>query len=134
MAWPRAFAISEIAWSPGEKKNWKQFVQKVEKHHERFNTAEIKYSPAMYDPDFRVSRNEKGQLVVSLSTELDGLDLYYSFDNSYPDHFYPRYTEPLVVPEDASLLRVISYRGRQLVGRMNNMPVVELAKRAQRKK
>jgi hexosaminidase len=134
MAWPRAFAISETAWSPGEKKNWKRFVKKVEQHFERFNAAEIKYSPAMYDPDFRTTKNEKGELLVTLSTEVDGLDLYYSFDNSYPDHFYPRYEGPLLVPEDASLLRVISYRGNQPIGRINNMPVSELAKRAARKK
>ena len=134
MAWPRAFAISEIAWSPGHKKNWKQFVQKLETHFGRFNTAEIKYSPAMYDPDFQVKKNEKGQLLVGLTSEVEGLDLYYSFDNSYPDHFYPRYEAPLLVPEDASLLRVISYRGKQPVGRMINMPVAELVKRAARKK
>ncbi len=133
MAWPRAFAISETAWSPSGKKNWKRFVNKVEQHFGRLNSAGIKYSPALYDPDFKVSRNDKGELVVTLSTELDDLDLYYSFDNSYPDPYYPRYTGPLVVPEDASLLRVISYRGNVPVGRMNNMPVSELLRRAGKK-
>ena len=87
----------------------------------------------MYDADFTVSKNNKGELVVSLTTEIEGLDIYYSFDNSYPDHFYPKYTGPLTVPVDANLLRVITYRGKQPVGRMNNMPVEELKKRASKK-
>jgi hexosaminidase len=134
MIWPRAFAISETAWSPAAKKNWNGFVNKVETHFKRFDAGEIKYAPSMYDPDFKVSKNEKGELVVTLTTELEGLDMYYSFDNSYPDRYYPKYTGPLTVPVDAGLLRVITYRGKQPVGRMNNMPVEILRKRAERKK
>jgi hexosaminidase len=134
MTWPRAFAISETAWSPAEKKNWKTFVTKVETHFNRFNAASVKYAPSMYDPDFKVTKNDKGELVVTLSSELDGLDLYYSFDNSYPDNFYPKYTGPITVPVDASLLRVISYRGNQPIGRINNMPVEVLKKRAERQR
>lgn len=133
MAWPRAFAISEIAWSPSAKKNWKHFVGKVEDHFKRFDAAAIKYAPAMYDPEFKVSKNDKDQLTVSLSTELDDLDIYYSFDNSYPDAYYPKYSGPVTVPQDATLMRVITYRGKQPVGRVNNMPVAELKKRANKK-
>ena len=87
----------------------------------------------MYDPDFKVSQNDKGELAVSLKTEVEGLDIYYSFDNSYPDRFYPKYTGPVTVPTDATLMRVITYHGKQPVGRMNNMPVAELKKRAEKK-
>jgi hexosaminidase len=134
MTWPRAFALSEIAWSPSANKNWKNFATKTETHFKRFNTAEIKYAPSMYDPDFAVTKNKNGELVVTLTTELEDLDIYYSFDNSYPDHFYPKYTGPITVPVDASLLRVITYRGSMPVGRMNNMPVEVLKKRAGKKK
>ncbi len=133
MTWPRAFAVSETAWSPSGKKNWNSFVGKIEDHFKRFDAAEIKYGPGMYDPDFKVSQNDKGELVVSLKTEIEGLDIYYSFDNSYPDRFYPRYEGPVTVPVDATLMRVITYRGKQPVGRMNNMPVAELKKRAEKK-
>jgi len=133
MTWPRSFAISETAWSPAAKKNWKSFAGKIEDHFKRFDVAEIKYAPSMYDADFKVSKNNKGELLVSLNTEIEGLDIYYSFDNSYPDHFYPKYTGTLTVPVDANLLRVITYRGKQPVGRMNNMPVEELKKRANKK-
>ena len=130
MTWPRAFAISEIAWSPSEKKNWNNFVGKMENHFKRFDAAEIKYAPSMYDPIFKVTKNDNNEVTVDLSTEIDGLDIYYSFDNSYPDNFYPKYTAPVVVPKDATVMRVITYRGKKVVGRMNNMPVAELKKRA----
>lgn len=130
MTWPRAFAVSEIAWSPASKKNWNNFVGKIEAQFKRFDVAEWKYAPSMYDPAFAVTKNDKNELAVGLTTEVDGLDIYYSFDNSYPDYFYPKYTGPVAVPKDATLMRVITYRGKQVVGRMNNMPVAELKKRA----
>jgi len=134
MAWPRAFAVAECVWSPKEKKNWNDFIRRVEKHFERFDVAETKYAPSMYEPMFTINKNDKGQLLVELATEVEGLDIYYSFDNSFPDRFYPKYTAPLIVPKDASLLRVVTYRGKEQKGRIITMPVEEIKKRAAKKK
>jgi hexosaminidase len=133
MTWPRAFAIAESVWSPKEKKDWKQFFPRVEQHFERFNVAEIKYAPSVYDPIFTPSRVD-GKLQIKLATEVEGLNIHYSFDNSFPDHFYPRYTTPLVPPKDAVMLKVITYKGKQPVGRMIAMPIEEMMKRSEPKK
>jgi hexosaminidase len=130
MTWPRGYAIAESVWSPKEKKNWINFIAKMELHFKRMDVAETKYAPSVYDPVFKVSRSADRQLMVELSTEIEGLDIYYSFDNSFPDRFYPKYTEKLVPPKDATQLRVITYRGKQPVGRMVTMPVSELNRRA----
>ncbi|WP_259069983.1 beta-N-acetylhexosaminidase [Mucilaginibacter sp. X4EP1] len=134
MTWPRGFAIAESVWSPKEKKNWNNFYPRVEKQFARFNEAEIKYAPSMYDPSFAAKSDTTAhQLTVELTNEIPGLDIYYSFDNSYPDRFYPKYTDPLVVPKDATQLRVITYRGKEPIGRMITMPIAELQQRADRK-
>jgi hexosaminidase len=133
MTWPRAFAVAEAVWSPKDKKNWNDFVRRIEDHFDRFDAAEIKYAPSLYDPIFAVSKDGE-QIKVELSTEVDGLDIYYSFDNSFPDRFYPKYTQPLIVPKDAQNLKVITYRGKEPIGRMITMPVAELRKRSEKKK
>jgi hexosaminidase len=130
MTWPRAFATVESVWSPKEKKNWKDFAERVQQHFARLDVAEVKYDPAVYDPIFKASKDAKGQLKIELSTELKDLDIYYSFDNSFPDRFYPKYTEPLVPPKDATTLKVITYKGNEPVGRMTVMPVKEMQRRA----
>ncbi|MBK0379898.1 beta-N-acetylhexosaminidase [Mucilaginibacter segetis] len=129
MTWPRGFAIAETLWSPKEKKNFATFFPKVEKQFERFNEAEIKYAPSVYDPIFTAGMNADSSLNVTLSTEVPGLDIYYSFDNSFPDRFYPKYTGTITVPEDATQLRVITYRGKKPIGRMLTMPIDELKRR-----
>jgi hexosaminidase len=133
MTWPRGFAIAESVWSPKEKKSWKGFYPRVEKEFARFDEAEIKYAPSMYDPSFTVHPDANNQLVVELTNEIPGLDTYYSFDNSYPDRFYPKYTVALTVPKDATQLRVITYRGKEPIGRMITMPISELQQRVDRK-
>ncbi|MCZ4242623.1 beta-N-acetylhexosaminidase [Pedobacter punctiformis] len=130
MVWPRSFAIAESVWSPIEKKNWTSFAERTELQFKRLDFSETKYSPAIYDPVFSIKRSPDRQLMIELTTEIDGLDIYYSFDNSSPDRFYPKYTAALVPPKDASMLRVITYRGKQPVGRLISMPIAELNKRA----
>ncbi|MDP4283132.1 MAG: family 20 glycosylhydrolase [Bacteroidota bacterium] len=130
MTWPRAFAIAEDLWSPKESKNWNNFAGRVEKHFARFDVAEVKYAPSVYDPIINASASPDKKLIVELSTEIDGLDIYYTFDNSFPDKFYPKYTEPLIVPEDAVALKLITYRDGKPIGRMITVPVTELKNKA----
>ncbi len=133
MTWPRAFAISEDLWSPKSKKSWNDFVGRVEKHFDRLNIEQVKYAPSVYDPSFIARMMPDSAIQVSLETEVQGLDIYYSFDNSFPDNFYPKYTGPLLVPKDAVMLKVITYRDGKPLGRMIDMPVDELKKRTKRR-
>lgn len=132
MTWPRGWAVAEALWSPTRRRNWNDFIGRVEKQFERMDVAEVKYAPSMYDPLVSTSRDKNRQLVVSITPQIEGLDIYTSFDNSYPDHFYPKYVAPLVVPKDASQLRVITYRGKKPVGRMMTISVTELEARVKK--
>jgi hexosaminidase len=129
MVWPRAFAIAETVWSPKEKKNWKNFAARVEDHFKRYDVAEKKYAPSMYDPIFTAKKDANGKLSIELGTEIEGLDIYYSFDNSFPDRFYPKYTSALTVPAEAVMLKVITYRGKEPIGRMTFMPIKDMQSR-----
>jgi hexosaminidase len=133
MTWPRAMATAESLWSPKGSKDWNDFFSRVEKQFPRLDEAEIKYAPSAYDPIFTATRDAQGQLNIKLATEVTGLDIYYSFDNSFPDRFYPKYDGPLTPPKDAVMLKVITYRGKEPVGRMISMPLDEMAKRADHK-
>jgi hexosaminidase len=132
MVWPRSLAVAECLWSPKEKKNWNDFVRRTEATFQRMDIRQVKYARSMYDVGFAVKKDPgaNDSLSVSLSTEIDGLDIYYSFDNSNPDNFYPKYSQPLTVPKDAEMLKVITYRDGKPIGRQLNMPINELKHRA----
>ena len=130
MLWPRAMAIAEAVWSPKQSRNWNSFVGRVEDHFGRFLQADRKYAPSMYDPEIKVSMNPKGALLLDFETEIDGLTVHYSFDNSFPDYHYPAYGRTSIpVPVDAAPLKVVTYRAGKQVGRMMTISVEELRKR-----
>lgn len=133
MLWPRAFALSESVWSPKEKKNWNNFVGKVENEFKRLDLRDVKYSTAMYDPIITSAKGPAGELVITMRPEVAGLDSYYSFDNSFPDRFYPKYLGPVVAPIDATQLRVVTYRGTKEIGRMLTIPIKDLQSRVGKK-
>jgi hexosaminidase len=130
MIWPRGLALSECLWSPKEKKDWDHFVAKTEKNFDRMDVEQVNYSRAFYDPIFTAKKDANDSLQILLSTEVNGLDIYYTFDNSHPDNFYPKYTGPLSVPKEAVMLNVITYRDGKPIGRELRMPISELRKRA----
>lgn len=132
MLWPRALAIAESVWSPKSKKDWNDFISRVEEEFGRMDEAGMKYSRSMYDPLFKASW-AKDQVKLDFSTELDDLDIYYSYDGSNPDDHYPKYSKSLIVPKDAIVVKVITYRNGRQVGKQIDMPVTELQKRAGRK-
>ncbi|MBS1669006.1 MAG: family 20 glycosylhydrolase [Bacteroidetes bacterium] len=130
MLWPRGQALAECLWSPKDKKNWDWFAKKTEKNFERMDEGQVKYSRALFDQIFTAKKDAKDSLQILLSTEVNGLDIYYTFDNSQPDNFFPKYESPLSVPKEAVMLKVITYRNGKPIGRQIDMPINELRKRA----
>ena len=129
MTWPRAMATSEVLWSPAGVRNWNGFVDRVENHLPRLQEAGTKYGVSMYEPDVRANKKPNGIELV-LVPEIEGLSMHYSFDNSYPDEHYPRYTAPVLVPKDAETLRILTYKNGGQVGRIITVPVSVLKERA----
>ncbi len=130
MTYPRSFAVAEALWSEPANRNWDNFVGRVEAHMARFDVAQKKYAPSMYEPIIDVKRNANGELTVQLSTVISGLTIHYSFDHSFPDQFYPEAKGSVVVPKDATVMKIVTYRGNKAMGRTINLTVADMIKRA----
>lgn len=129
MLWPRTFAAAEWSWREAGQKNWPEFIRRVEDHFIRFDYANKKYAPSMYEPIFSVFKNNNG-VFITMQPQTKGVEVYYSFDNSYPDKYYPKYTGSAVaIPPDASLLRVICYKNGKQVGRNIQVTIEKLKER-----
>ncbi len=58
---------------------------------------------------------------------MPGLTIYYTFDGTNPDNFYPKYTGvPLDIPKGASQIRVIAYRHDRTVSKQINYSLNDL--------
>ena len=111
---------------------WNKFVGKVEQHFEKLDAAEIKYAKSMYDAIVTTKLNTKGELIVSMASEINGISYFYSLDESMPDNYSNAYSAPFVLPEDVSILRVIGYREGRQIGKMLSIPMESLKTRAKK--
>jgi hexosaminidase len=130
MTWPRGLALAEVYWSPKSKRNWDDFISRMETEFQRMDAANIKYARSAYNVILTPKRGADRDMVVGMSTEVSGLDIYYSFDCTNPDRFYPKYDgTPVKFPMGATQLNVITYRNGQPIGQQINIKKDDLAKR-----
>lgn len=129
MTYPRAWALSEVYWTPKEKKNWNDFTKRMETHFKRSDVAEVNYSKAVYDAIVKTSMKD-GKLMLELASEIPDLDIFYSLDDTMPDNFSTKYTKPVEVPEGPVTLRVVTYRNGKSMGHLITLKRAELEKRA----
>lgn len=119
MTWPRGLALAEVLWSPVEKRNWKFFLPRVEAQFLRFDQAEINYAQSIYDPFVVPEKDQDGNLKIKLSSEMNDLDIYYTFDHSFPDKFSAKYLDsPITIPKGASEIWAITYQNGMPKGRL----------------
>jgi hexosaminidase len=117
-------------WSKNEQKHWDDFVNRVEHHFKRFDAGRVHYATSMYDPVIRVSSNSDAQIVIDLSGEVQGLDLYYTLDNTWPTIYSPKYSQRIIVPKDVDLFRVVAYKNGEACGKVISLTADELKSRA----
>jgi hexosaminidase len=130
MTWPRGWALAEVFWTSKENKNWDDFIERVETHFVRADFAEINYARSMYNAIVTPFVDKSSDFRIKLETEIKDLDIYYTFDNTNPYHLSPKYESPLLVPKNATRIRIITYQHGEPIGKLISLSIDELKKRA----
>ena len=130
MIWPRSFALAEVLWSPKTSRNWPDFIRRLESHLTRFDALGINYARSYQNPIVNVKKHPMGILEIMLGHELADTELFYTIDNTMPDRQTTRYTQPFILPKGAAHLKVVAYRANKPFGRLIDVPLAELEKRA----
>jgi hexosaminidase len=131
MTWPRGLALAEVYWSPKSERNWDNFIIRMEAQFPRLDAGGIKYALSSYNVIYTPVRNKDGRAFsVKLSSEIKGLDIYYSFDGTNPDPYYPKYTgEPINFPVGATQITANTFRNGKQVGKQVTIKKDELTVR-----
>jgi hexosaminidase len=129
MTWPRGWALAEDFWTAPEKKNWDDFMVRVENQFKRNDFAGINYSKAIYDPIIKVKK-DNGKMTVTMETEAPGMKIYYTLDDQMPDSLSPEYTAPFEIPGGGPVtLRLIAYRNGKPLGHLITVKPQDLLRR-----
>ncbi len=96
MAYPRALALSEIAWSPASAKDYNRFLEKLGPRLMAMERKQVSFRipepPHLQDVVATESR-----LNVDLSPVVGGMDVYYTVDGSQPTISSRKLTQPFAL-------------------------------------
>lgn len=116
MIFPRMSALSEVLWTPTEKKSWPDFEKRLRTQFKRYQLWGANYSKAYYDIDASIvpAPANKGVQVKFVSKDKTGKLMYGIAGKHYPKN----YTAPIIVNEDAQITGLY-YKEGQLLDSVN---------------
>jgi hexosaminidase len=110
MAFPRAIALAEVAWSLQDRRNWDSFINRMDNQFPRLDYMGVKYSKGSFAVDITTKRDKNHNLVL-LSSETNKMDIRYTIDGSDPVPASSLYSEPFKLSESTIVKAALFSRG-----------------------
>lgn len=112
MAFPRAIALSEVLWSAPDKKNYEDFINRLEQYQRRLDKLDVNYANHIYEVKGKLQNNE-GKLSYELSTVSQTHAIYYSTDGSEPNTLY---SGPIPIEKSVTIKAVVKNDSGKAMG------------------
>lgn len=120
---PRMIAMSEVLWSPKEKRNWKDFERRLPAIFEKLDAQSINYSNAYFDLKTSVLQ-ESGEVLWKLENNLPDARIAYIFSQN--DNSDVAYTKPVKI-ERSDLYTAHLIKNGKILSRVSQQFYVNLA-------
>lgn len=104
MVFPRICALSEVLWTPPEKKDYKDFKDRIRNHFSLLDKLKINYSKTIYDINVKYlpTENKEG-LAVELSAPFSNSEIHYTTNRTEPGIKSDKYSSPIILKKSATL-------------------------------
>lgn len=102
MVFPRIMAMSEIAWSSPNERDFKEFAERVEYFNQRLDLFGVNYANHLYEISGQMTV-ENGKPFYELSTLIEGKPIRYTTDGSNPSMATKLYTEKIPITNNTAL-------------------------------
>lgn len=101
---PRIAALSEIAWTKKENKDYSSFLKRLERQIELYNYYGYNYATSHYSIQASTKWNaKKRQVEVSLTSPMPDADIYYTTNNEEPTINSPKFSKPIIITQSTTL-------------------------------
>lgn len=123
MIFPRIYALAEVLWTPKEKKDWDNFIDRVNRHLPVLDKMGVNYAKSMNNLDIVPVFNETEKTIsMEMEAENPKGDIYYTTDGSEPDAESEKYTSPLY-PGHTMQIKAGLFQGDQLAGKISTTQI-----------
>ena len=115
MVFPRACALSEVLWSPKDKRDFKDFSVRLNEHINRLKLQKVNVAMHLYSVSATLN-TEKATPSVSLSCIDTALDIRYTTDGTEPKLASKRYEKPLEI-SDVTTIKALAFKNGKSLGK-----------------
>lgn len=124
MMFPRLAALSEVAWTNQEERDWTDFSERLAKQFMRYNSLGINYSKSAYNvtANYEVDK-EQNNIIVTLENEIGKTQIRYTTDGSEPTANSTLFINPFNVKKVLTI-KAATFKNNKKVSRVTNLDVL----------
>lgn len=109
MAYPRASALAEVAWTANSTKDYKDFTTRLKTHFERLRYLAVNFTKSYFDITATSSINAKGQAIIKLQSTDNQTIIRYTTDGSTPTEKSLVYQSTGIVATQDAIIRAAAF-------------------------
>jgi hexosaminidase len=126
MAFPRAIALAERAWTPEADVSWDDFARRLPAQMARLKVLGVTPNTVPFEPDPRMAEGEGGQITLALAAPLGVGEVRYTTDGKVPTAASPAYAGPLALAAGTTV-KARSFVDGQALGREKTVTIDPVA-------
>jgi len=114
MVVPRMTALSEILWSPSEKRNWEDFNIRLDQMKKHFDIMGVNYSKGSWRVDIITSFDESNSIAtINLESEQLKSEIHYTLDGTEPAETSAKFENEFKITAPTTIKAAIFENGSQ---------------------
>lgn len=119
MAMPRMAALAEVLWTPKEKRNETDFLNRLQTHFLLLDKLDINYAKAIYKVEQKINPSTKANTIeLELKANPSLGNIYYTTDNSEPNLNSPIYKSPINIKQNVTVKAGL-FKNNELQGKVS---------------
>ena len=122
MIFPRIIALAEVAWSQQNRRNWDDFISRMDNQFPRLDYLDVKYSKGSFATEISTQRENNRNLIV-LTSETKKMEIRYTLDGSDPNSNSSLYFKPFELLTSTSVKAALFDKGK-IAGSNNQREVI----------
>ena len=114
MIFPRIAALSEVVWTNKKEKNWNDFERRIVIQEQRYKFENVNYSNSSSEVSISSAFDKSDKKIkVYLNTDFNNLEIYYAFNNNYPDLNSILFSDTLLF-QNKYMIKAASFRNDEM--------------------